>query len=148
MTFSNALPIFAACSCRKHVVLSLLDDVSTAWPCREVQALGLFTDCLKCAESISLKQIQWTGGSHLRWCISTSALSLRGRQSLLVLYTAGYVLCSLSGAVWGETATARQPDCYALLHAVYFVRGVDPDISLLTEHNTRKPQMGCWAHCT
>lgn len=56
-----------------------------------------------------------------------------------MLYTAGYILCSLSVAVWGETVTAKQPRDYTLLHTVCFVRVVNLDISVPAEHNTRKP---------
>lgn len=114
---------------------------------RSSTSLATFTDGLKCAESISLKQIQWTGGSQLQWCILASALSLCGRQSLFVLYTAGYILCILSVAVWDETVTAKQPHYYSLLQTVSFARAVHLDISLSTEYNMRKPQTDCWACC-
>lgn len=54
MACSNALPVFAACTCRECALLSLLDDVSTAWPWGDIQAwiysqmawnvLNLFSD--------------------------------------------------------------------------------------------------------
>lgn len=44
-------------------------------------SLGLFTDYLKCAESVSLKKIQWATGSHLQSCISNSALLLCGGRA-------------------------------------------------------------------
>lgn len=59
-------------------------------------------------------------------------------DALLVLYTAGYILCSLSVADWGETVTAKQPDCYTLLCTVYFVRDINLDISHFQLNTTRE----------
>lgn len=92
MTFSNAFPVFAACRCRERVVLSLLYDVSTAWPCGEVQAwvysqigwnvLSLFLwsrssglEAHICGDAFQPQHCRWVGSKACSCCTPQGTFS-------------------------------------------------------------------------
>lgn len=138
MACSNALPIFAACSCSRYRMLLVQYDHG------ERYKLGVFHRWLEMCWVCSLAQTWWPGGSPLWWCTSAWLCHCVGDRACSCTGTFPAPSPRLFGLEpWPPHSPSPTP--FGVQPAVWGVLIWTAHVQLST---TWESHVGCWVCCT